>query len=198
MWVCIYSTVVCNSWGFWCFSPFAATDFSQRQLTFASEAKMVEVERTSKLLFSGSPYAHRQCWKQYHGSLFPGKGPASNHFPTGQPLGCLGTSLSGAKTASPLCTHQEKQEAGTASFSSNRIGDHSAPALQRDSWGLLWSLAAPIFPFCSPLVTSRCPPRSRMLTVMMAPSMPWHEGKWTKAKLIEKTNKERGIREKIA
>lgn len=89
-----------------------------------------------------------------------GKGPASNHFPSGQPLGCLGTSLSGAKSVSPLCTYTEQQEAGTACFSCNRTGDPSAPALQRDSWGLLWSLATHIFPFCSPLATSKCPPRS--------------------------------------
>lgn len=159
---------------------------------------MVEVGRRSKPLFSGSPYARRQCWKEYHGSLFPGKGPASNHFPSGQPLGCPGTAKSGAKTLSPLCTHQEQQEAGTACFSSDRTGDPSAPSLQRDSWGLLWSLATPIFPFCSPLATSKCPPRSSTLTVTMAPSMPWHEGTRTKAKLTQKTNKERGIREKIA
>lgn len=42
------------------------------------------------------------------------------------------------------------------------------------------------------------PPRSSTLTVTMAPSMPWHEGTRTKAKLTQKTNKERGIREKIA
>lgn len=45
LWVCIYNTGVCNSWGFWCFPPFAATDLNQKQLTFASEAKMVQVDQ---------------------------------------------------------------------------------------------------------------------------------------------------------
>lgn len=45
LWVCVYNAVVCDSWGFWCFPPFAATDLNQKQLTFASEAKMVEVDQ---------------------------------------------------------------------------------------------------------------------------------------------------------
>lgn len=33
----ICGAVLCSSWGFWCFPPFAATDLSQKQITFASE-----------------------------------------------------------------------------------------------------------------------------------------------------------------
>lgn len=129
--------------GFWCFPPSAATDFSQRQLTFA---KMVEVEKEKQTFVFWLSLCTQAVLETTPGSLFP----ASNHFPTGQAPGCLDTFLSGTKTASPLCTHQEQQEAGTACFSSNRTGDPSAPALQRDSWGLLWTLATPSFHFVAP------------------------------------------------
>lgn len=85
LWVCVYNIMVCNSWSF---PPFAATDLSQKQLTFASETKMVEVERRSKPMFSGPTYAHRRCWKQYHGSLWAKAQPLIIS-PQDNPLGVL-------------------------------------------------------------------------------------------------------------
>lgn len=71
------------------FLPLAVTGLSRRQLTFASEAQVVEVERRKKPFVSGFPYTHKQYWKQIPRQFLLSQRFSLCIFPQ-DPPGCLG------------------------------------------------------------------------------------------------------------